>query len=186
MTTNNTTFNSTITLSNEDIARLNNSKCYKLDPSNQILTPKNKAVYEAFSTYGTAEYRFFQLLKADMPNLTISYTPTRRNIKARSNSKITYDRMVKYISCQPNSTLLLKVFANVRELSKSQPSSYNFVFDWFKDTFPHYNELPQFDDNGDLIPQYDLAAIIKSNPEAQTAETAQGKITLEEELPDAA
>ena len=157
---------------------------YKIDFSTNTITI-NKAFRERMYNPNSEEYQILARLQTDFPNLRIK-NATHNTTKKKPQSKITYDRMVKYISCQPDATLLLKIFANVRELSKGKPSSYNSVLKWFKESFPCYYNSPQFDDNGDLIAQYDLAAIIKSNPEAQTAETAQEKIILEEELSHAA
>ncbi len=78
--------------------------------------------------------------------------------------------MIKYITCQIDSTVLLKRFAEIRELSKATSAPYNFVYKWFTTTFPTYDEFPEFDEKGNIIPMYDLAAAgITSEEENRTA-----------------
>lgn len=122
-------------------------------------TAKTITITKAFSELAqdpmSKEYKIYTTFRNDLPDFSISIAAPKARKK---NSKITYDKMIKYINCQKDSTVLLKRFAEVRELSKASPSSYNFVYKWFTATFPNYDKLPEFDANGDIIPQYDLAA----------------------------
>ena len=58
----------------------------------------------------------------------------------------------------------------IRELSKATSTPYNFVHKLFTTTFPTYEELPEFDEKGNIIPMYNLAAAdITSEEESRTA-----------------
>lgn len=131
-----------------------NNKGYRIDfaKKNIIIT---SAFKELAQNIDSDEYDILTRLMTDFPDFRISMPA----VKPRKNhGKISYDKMVKYISCQPDSIVLLKRFSEVRELSKGTPSPYNFVKNWFEKTFPAYEELPEFDEKGNLIPQYDITA----------------------------
>lgn len=119
---------------------------------------KTITITQAFSERaqypGNEEYSLLITLRKDFPEFKFMISAPKAR---KRNRKITYDKMVQYISCQKDSTILLKRFTEVRELSKSKSSPYNFVYKWFIVTFPNYNELPKFDENGEIIPQYNLA-----------------------------
>lgn len=103
----------------------------------------------------STEYTTLLKFKKDFPEFSIiTIAPKTR----KKNNKISYDKMVKYIYCQKDSTVLLKRFAEVRELSKSSTAPYNFVYKWFIGTFPSYDELPEFDNQGNIVPKYNIAA----------------------------
>ena len=105
-----------------------------------------KAFSEKAQDFSSAEFKLYKQFQSDLPDFAIITSAPKARKK---NSKIT---------CQKDSTVLLKRFAEVRELSKSTSAPYNFVYKWFNATFPNYDELPEFDSNGNIIPQYDLTA----------------------------
>lgn len=129
-------------------------KNYEINFTTKTITI-TKAFSEKAQDFNSDEFKLYKQFQSELPDFAI-ITPAPKARK--KNSKITYDKMIKYITCQKDSTVLLKRFAEVRELSKSTSAPYNFVYKWFNDTFPSYNELPEFDSNGNIIPQYDLAA----------------------------
>lgn len=128
-------------------------KNYEINFTTRTITI-TKAFSELAQDPTSKEYQILMTFRKDLPDFSIITSAPKARKK---NSKITYDKMIKYITCQKDSTVLLKRFAEVRELSKSTSAPYNFVYKWFNDTFPSYNELPEFDSNGNIIPQYDLA-----------------------------
>lgn len=129
-------------------------KNYEINFTTKTITI-TKAFSEKAQDFGSEEFKLYKQFQSELPEFSI-VTPTPKARK--KNSKITYDKMVKYITCQMDSTVLLKRFAEVRELSKATSAPYNFVYRWFITTFPTYDELPEFDEKGDIIPMYDLAA----------------------------
>ena len=69
----------------------------------------------------------------------------------RKNNKITYAQMIQYISCVENSTLYMAQFDAVREEAKSKNNHYNRVLEWFKDTFPCFYDMPEFNAKNEVI-----------------------------------
>ena len=122
-------------------------KGIKIDFVNNTITI-NKNVYKQSQHKGSAEYSELMRLKESFPHMDIV---VRQATRKRKNNRIKYDKMIKYIDCQNNSTALLKEFAAIRELSKSQDSAYAYVVDWFKKKFPEFEKFPEFDENGNVV-----------------------------------
>ena len=123
-------------------------KNYKMDFTTNTLTITKDFEKKAMNV-NSVEYQTLKQLKADFPSLRIvrKVSPKRKSSLARP----TYDKMVKFLSCQANSAILLKEFAEVREYSKAQENPYQFVREWFFANFPNYQSLPKFDEAGNLI-----------------------------------
>ena len=68
---------------------------------------------------------------------------------AKTNHRLTYDNMKKYIEVQENAETLKEVIESVKALSKTAPSPYKYVSDWFKEQFPNYKDTLVYD-NGNL------------------------------------
>ena len=121
---------------------------YKMDFTTNTLTITKDFEKKAMDI-NSVEYRTLKQLKADFPSLRIvkKSAPKRKSSLARP----TYDKMVKFLSCQANSAILLKEFAEVREYSKAQENPYQFVREWFFANFPNYQSIPKFDEAGKLI-----------------------------------
>lgn len=127
-------------------------KNYKINYANKTITI-TKAFNELAQNPENEEYKLLMQFRKELRDFSIIMSAPKSKKKTK---KITYDKMVKYIACQKDSTILLKQFAEIRELSKSTPAPYNFVYKWFTSTFPSYDKLPEFDSNGNTIPQYNL------------------------------
>ena len=123
-------------------------KNYKMDFTTNTLTITKDFEKKAMNV-NSVEYQTLKQLKADFPSLRIvrKASPKRKSSLVRP----TYDKMVKFLSCQANSAILLKEFAEVREYSKAQENPYQFVREWFFANFPNYQSLPKFDKEGNLI-----------------------------------
>lgn len=123
-------------------------KNYKMDFTTNTLTITKDFERKAMNV-NSVEYQTLKQLKADFPSLRIvrKASPKRKSSLARP----TYDKMVKFLSCQANSAILLKEFAEVREYSKAQENPYQFVREWFFANFPNYQSIPKFDKEGNLI-----------------------------------
>lgn len=121
---------------------------YKMDFTTNTLTITKDFERKAMNI-NSIEYQTLKQLKADFPSLRIvkKVSPKRKSSLARP----TYDKMVKFLSCQANSAILLKEFAEVREYSKAQENPYQFVREWFFANFPNYQSIPKFDEAGNLI-----------------------------------
>ena len=64
---------------------------------------------------------------------------------------LTYSKMTKYILLCENSEKYMCEFIRQREVSKTQKNPYHYMLDWFKVTFPHYNEQAEFNADGQII-----------------------------------
>ena len=101
------------------------------------------------SQIGTEAYNVLKRLRRDFPHMHLMTKPTRR--KKTSSARLTYSHMWNYIACLPDSEKWQEQFAQVRKLSRSQPSAYHYVVNWFMNTFPGYSDCPTFDERGKLI-----------------------------------
>ena len=121
---------------------------YKIDFTTNTLTITKDFERKA-TNINSVEYQTLKQLKVDFPSLRIvkKASPKRKS----SLSRPTYDKMVKFLSCQTNFSILLKEFAEVREYSKAQENPYQFVREWFFANFPNYQSIPKFDEAGKLI-----------------------------------
>lgn len=123
-------------------------KNYKMDFITNTLTITKDFERKAMNI-NSVEYQTLKQLKADFPSLRIvkKVSPKRKKSLARP----TYDKMIKFLSCQTNFTILFKEFTEVKEYSKAQENPYQFVREWFFRSFPNYQSIPKFDENGKLI-----------------------------------
>ena len=121
---------------------------YKMDFITNTLTITKDFERKAMNI-NSVEYQTLKQLRMDFPSLRIvkKSAPKRKS----SLTRPTYDKMVKFLSCQANSAILLKEFAEVREYSKAQENPYQFVREWFFANFPNYQSIPKFDEAGKLI-----------------------------------
>lgn len=123
-------------------------KNYKMDFTTNTLTITKDFEKKAMNI-NSVEYQTLKQLKADFPSLRIVKKASHK--RKSSLARPTYDKMVKFLSCQANSAILLKAFAEVREYSKAQENPYQFVREWFFANFPNYQSIPKFDEAGNLI-----------------------------------
>ena len=137
-------------------------KTYHINFTTKTITI-TKAFAKEAQNINSSEYDMLLKFRNDFPDFRILEEKTKAK---RKSNKVTYDKMVKYISCQKDSNILLKRFADIRELSKGETSPYNFVLRWFNETFPAYGSMPIFDDNGNIIPQYNLNSCLNIMVEA--------------------
>ena len=59
--------------------------------------------------------------------------------------------MKQYISCLAESETYQKQYETVCKAAKSYNNPIIKVRKWFNTTFPNYNKLPEFDENGRII-----------------------------------
>ncbi len=122
---------------------------YKMDFTTNTLTITKDFEQKALNP-NSDEYGILLRLKADFKNLRI-VKKTAPKRKKNPKAGLTYDKMVKFLSCQANSALLLNEFTEVREYSKAQKNPYQFVKEWFLREFPYYDAIPKFDKEGKVI-----------------------------------
>jgi AraC-like DNA-binding protein len=67
-----------------------------------------------------------------------------KETKHAKSKHISYDQMVHYISCVENSEFYMARFAAVKNEAASKNEQYSRVLKWFKETFPHFYDMPEF------------------------------------------
>ena len=108
----------------------------------------NNSFNERANNPTSDEYRLLKEVRNDNPSFRVVYRETKK--KTSPNKNLKYENMEKYIKVYENADELLEMFEKVKELSKSQPSPYNFVKGWFREQFPNYKKLPKFNKEGKL------------------------------------
>lgn len=84
------------------------------------------------------------LMKMGMP--IVKY---RENTTARKG--LTYSKMTQYISCCENSEQHMQEFVWQREVSKSDDNPYQYMVNWFHNTFPQYGKQAELNAEGKVI-----------------------------------
>lgn len=122
-------------------------KNYKVDFAKNLIYV-SKPFAEKASKMGTAEFAvMMELRKLEMP---FSVQQPKRHKKPKF--QLTYRKMEKYISCLDDAEGYLAMFQQVKETAMGMNNPYLFVQNWFKATFPNYDEVPQF------IPELDVVS----------------------------
>ena len=119
------------------------NKPYAIDFTTNTVTVTKKFL-EAASMIGTTEFNTMVQLR--QMNLTIV-----TKAPAKKKSKLTYDKMQKYISLLDEAEKYQTEFDVVLNESKAYDASYAYVLKWFKKTFPNYGKQPERDANLKIV-----------------------------------
>lgn len=95
--------------------------------------------------FNSPEYNLIKRLRADNPALIVEVAEKRKSSRAR----LTFQQMEGFI--QEVDADALPLFEKVKKVSRVQRSPYNYVRAWFENRFPHYTEMVEFDDEGNMI-----------------------------------
>lgn len=139
---------------------MNNVKGYRIDVMNRTVSI-TKDFARLAQDPNTQEYALYTKFIRD--GLRITKRTSRANGGFKSNRNLTYENMETYIMVQADHDNLMIEFASVKAQSKGQISPYNFVKEWFFETFPNYNDIPIY------INQAKVAAL--SAPDAPEKES---------------
>ena len=99
----------------------------------------------AAAKYGTRENQLMRDIRADFPGMKEVVVSGRVQTSAKSNARLTYENMEKYIRVYENADELLAVFETVKAASVALASPYKYVCDWFKAQFPEYKNALIFE-----------------------------------------
>ena len=94
----------------------------------------------AAAKYGTKENVLMKSIREDFPGMKEVIISGREQTSAKTNHRLTYENMEKYILVHENAEELLEVFKSVKAMSKAAASPYKYVSDWFKAQFPDYKK----------------------------------------------
>lgn len=98
---------------------------------------------------GTDEYRTFLSLRRDNPEYEVlQRTITKKEGKRKPPS---YKQMKKYISCVENSDYYMARFEAMRAEAASKNGSYARVLKWFRQTFPNFYAMPEYNSDNEII-----------------------------------
>ena len=98
---------------------------------------------------GTDEYRLFLTLRRDNPEYeVIQRTIAKKEGKRKPPS---YKQMIKYITCVENSDFYMARFEAMREEAASKNGSYARVLKWFRQTFPNFYVMPEYNSDNEII-----------------------------------
>ncbi len=106
----------------------------------------NKKFAAAAAKYGTKENVLMKSIREDFPGMAEVVISGREQTSARTNHRLTYENMEKYILVHENADELLEVFNTVKAASAPLASPYKYVCDWFKVQFPNYKKSVVFKD----------------------------------------
>ena len=104
---------------------------------------------KAASIPDTDQYRLLIRLRTDNPGYEIvQRTITKKEGKRKPPS---YKQMKKYISCVENSDYYMARFEAMREEAASKNGSYARVLKWFRQTFPNFYVMPEYNSDNEII-----------------------------------
>ncbi len=120
-------------------------KPYSINYLTNTVTVNPKFLAEA-STLGDA---------ADVMNelrgLGMKIVAQPRKSSETKPSRLNYKKMEKYISCVEDSEAYLAEFEAVKAAAQATKSSYAVVWKWFKQKFPNFNGVPEFNDDLKIV-----------------------------------
>ena len=104
---------------------------------------------KAASIPDTDQYRLLIRLRTDNPGYEIvQRTITKKEGKRKPPS---YKQMKKYISCVENSDYYMARFEAMRAEAASKNGSYARVLKWFRQTFPNFYVMPEYNSDNEII-----------------------------------
>ena len=113
-------------------------KNYRIDFAANTVTVTKKFLEEAESNITSTAFRDMKALRA------MGLTIVVKEAKRAKSKLISYEQMVHYISCVENSEFYMARFAAAKNEAASKNEQYSRVLKWFKETFPHFYDMPEF------------------------------------------
>lgn len=113
-------------------------KNYRIDFAANTVTVTKKFLEEAESNITSTAFRDMKALRA------MGLTIVVKEAKRAKSKHISYEQMVQYISCVENSEFYMARFAAAKNEAASKNEQYSRVLKWFKETFPHFYDMPEF------------------------------------------
>ena len=112
-----------------------------------IIMTRNFA--KAASIPDTHEYQILIKLRTENPGYEIiQRTIAKKEGKRKPPS---YKQMKKYITCVENSDFYMARFEAMRKEAASKNGSYARVLKWFRQTFPNFYAMPEYNSDNEII-----------------------------------
>ncbi|MBQ9248822.1 MAG: hypothetical protein IJ179_00470 [Oscillospiraceae bacterium] len=83
-------------------------------------------------------------IREAFPSFKVVVKAGRKITTTRSTKRLNYKNMEKYIRSFDNADEVLVEFETIKKQSKTSPSPYKFVRDWFEAKFPNYKNASIF------------------------------------------
>lgn len=131
---------------------------YKFDHINcRIIITRD--FHKKANVFESDEYKTLQKLRKALPNYAVVFTAPHR--KTSVKSRMTLERMIRYIEKQPEHESIMSDLYKVRFPEDcAVPAPFSVVKHWFFCRFPNYGRMTSFDDNGQLIENDMVAALV--------------------------
>ena len=111
------------------------------------------------NVFDSEEYKTLQKLRKALPNYAVVFTAPHR--KTSVKSRMTLERMIRYIEKQPEYESIMADLYKVRFPEDcAVPAPFSVVKQWFFRRFPNYGRMTPFDENGQLIENNAVAALV--------------------------
>ena len=120
-----------------------------------------KAFLDAASQIETREFQLYRQFQEMGFNIVLKARSSRKkdNSPLRSLNKpaedkkplLTFLMMAKYIALLDDADVMMDEFDAVREVAKSQQHPRLYVNSWFRREFPHYDDVPEFDEENRIV-----------------------------------
>lgn len=131
---------------------------YKFDHINRRIIITREFNKNA-NVFGSNEYKTLQKLRKALPEYTVTFAAPHRKTSAKSH--MTLERMIRYIEKQPEHESIMSDLYKVRFPEDcAVPAPFSVVKQWFFRRFPNYGQMTPFDENGQLIENNMVAALV--------------------------
>ena len=119
-------------------------KGYKIDYMTNTITLTKKFETEA-GEIGSDAFKAMTVLRG------LGMTFVVKESKPRKSNNITFRQMTQYIQLVENSAYYMEQFEMIRIEAACQKNPYQRVLTWFKETFPNFRDLPEFNGENKII-----------------------------------
>ena len=103
-----------------------------------------KAFAKNACIFGTEEFKCWRKYKAIYPNAKMEVRTIKKNPDKKTRRNMTYANMEAFIGTLDNGKELLEKFTTIRKRSLIQKSPYQYVLDWFENTFENEIAMKDF------------------------------------------
>lgn len=124
------------------------NQLYAIDPLAKTVVVTRKFMEKA-SQFGE-EYNLLQRFEKAGLKLSVKQPPRRKKQDSKP-AMLTYAEMITYIAMLDDADEMMTQFDTTRESARVRPDRVAYVNNWFRKEFPHYDDIPEFDDDGKII-----------------------------------
>lgn len=103
-----------------------------------------KAFAKNACIFGTEEFKCWREYKTIYPNAKMEVRTIKKNPDKKTRRNMTYANMEAFIGTLDNGKELLEKFTTIRKRSLIQKSPYQYVLDWFENTFENEIAMKDF------------------------------------------